>query len=171
MVSNKLTVGARIRNSYYINYFKWLCVITLIYTATTFRGLSSVLALQRKCGIIAIGKTPSHTSIRRWINQVGYYNITKLLKKADDWVYFVGNSIRIENRKVCLILGAELSKLKIGEYLCYENLEVIGMRLIKNNSDLGLEEAIARTGLPCQICSGSDVMPSIRIENYPKIYP
>lgn len=131
--------------------------------------------MQRRCGVIAVAKSPSHTSIRRWINQVGYYNITKSLEKADDWAYFIDNSIRIENRKVCLILGARLSKLKIGECLCNKDLEVIGMRLIRKNSDLEmiLEDAIARTGIPCQICSdtGPDIMPSIKkiIARFPKI--
>lgn len=131
--------------------------------------------MQQRCGIIHVTKTPSHTSIRRWINQVGYYNITKPLEKADDWVYFIDNSIRIENRKVCLILGAKLSKLKIGEYLSHNDLDVIEMRLIRKNSDLEiiLEDAIARTGIPCQICSdtGSDLMPGIKkiIAKFPKI--
>jgi hypothetical protein len=147
----------------------------LISTAATFRGLSAILAAQRSCGMIEILKTPSHTTTRRWINQVGYYNLTKPLEKGDDWVYFIDNSIRMENRKVCLILGTRLPKLKIGQYLCYEDLEVVEMRLIRKNKDLELilEDAILRTGIPCQICSdtGPDIMPSIKkiIAKYPKI--
>jgi hypothetical protein len=63
----------------------------------------------------------------------------------------------------------------MGKCLCYEDLEVIEMRLIRRNSDLEmiLEDAIARTGIPYQTCSdtGSDVMPSIKkiIAKFPKI--
>jgi TusA-related sulfurtransferase len=158
--------GTKIRNSYYTNYFKWICVCLVISTAAAFRGLASILDMQRHCNILQVIKTPSHTSIRRWINQVGYYNLQKPQEKANDWVYFIDNSMRIENRKVCLILGARLSKLKKGKYLTYEDLEPLEIRIIKQNNELEviIEDAIAKTGIPRQICSdsGPDVMASIR---------
>lgn len=168
-------VGARVRNSCYTNYFKWLCIYILIYTATTFRGLSAILDLQRRCNIIPVVKTPSHTSIRRWINHVGYYNLTKPKEKSDDWIYFIDNLIRIENRKVCLILGARLSKLKKGRCLTYSDLEIIGFWIFTKNGDIEkmIEDAITITGVPYQICSdeGPDIMPSIRkiLAKYPTV--
>lgn len=152
-----------------------MCVYIIIYTATTFRGLAAILSMQRCCNVLHVAKTASHTSIRRWINQVGYYKLLKTKQKADDWVYFIDNLIRIENRKVCLILGARLSTLKKGEYLTYKDLEPIGIWIFTKNSDIEamIENAIALTGPPYQICSdeGSDIMPSIRkiIAKYPKI--
>lgn len=173
---NELSDGNRVRNSFYTTYFKWLCVYIIIYTSTTFRGLSAILKTQRHCNILKIAKTPSHISVRRWINQVGYYNLTKSKEKADDWVYFIDNSMRIENRKVCLILGARLSKIKKGQYLCYKDLETIEMKIIKKNNELEMiiESAIVKTGVPKQICSddGPDIMPSIRkiIAKHPKVH-
>ena len=170
-----MTDGTRVRNSHYTTYFKWLCVYVIVYTATTFRGLTSILALQKHCNILHAAKTPAHISVRRWINQVGYYNLQKPKEKANDWVYFIDNLIRIENRKVCLILGARLSKLKKGKYLTYEDLEPIGIWIFTKNSDLEamIEEAITKTGVPRQISSdeGPDIMPSIRkiIAKYPTI--
>ena len=104
--------------------------------------------------------------MRRWINQVGHYKLTKAKEKADDWIYFIDNSMRIENRKVFLILGSRLSKLKKGKYLSYEDLEPIAINIIEKNSEIEkvIENAIAETGNPIQICSdtGSDIMPSVR---------
>lgn len=143
-----------------------MCIYIIIYTATTFRGLGAVLKAQRCCNVFQVSKTPSHTSIRRWINQVGYYNLSKAKEKADDWVYFVDNLIRMENRKVCLILGARLSKLKKGQCLTYKDMQPLGIWIFTRNSDIEtmIEKAIAITGIPKQICSdeGPDIMPSIR---------
>lgn len=170
-----MTNGVRVRNSCYTNYFKYLCIYILIYTATTFRGLSAILDLQRRCNIISTAKTPSHTSIRRWINQVGYYNLTKPKEKSNDWIYFIDNSIRIENRKICLILGAKLSELTKGTYLTYSDLEIVGIWIFTKNKDIEqmIEDAITLTGTPGQICSdeGPDIMPSIRkiLAKYPTI--
>lgn len=134
----------------------------------------SILAAQKDCQLIKLIKTPSHTSLRRWINQAGYYKLTRPKEKAKDWIYFIDNSVRIENRKVCLILGARASQLKKGKYLSYEDLEPIEVRIINKNADLEeiLNDAIAKTGPPLQISSdtGSDIMPSIKktLSQYPE---
>ena len=127
------------------------------------------------CGLFVAHRMPSDTSCRRWFNQVGYYKLTKTKDVAEDWIYFIDNSIRQENRKVCLILGLRASKLKKGQYLCFEDLEPIELRLIQKNQALEgiINDAIKKTGVPFQICSdeGPDIMPSIRkvIANNPKI--
>lgn len=158
--------GPRVRNSHYTTYFKWMCVFIIIRTATTFRGIASILDTLRICNVFHLEKTACHTTVRRWINHVGYYNLMKEKEKADDWIYFIDNLIRIENRKVCLILGARRSALKKGQYLSYEDLEPIGIWLFTKNSDIEamIEQAITLTGVPNQICSdeGPDIMPSIR---------
>lgn len=114
-------------------------------------------------------------SLHRWVNQVGYYYLTKPKEIADDWIYVIDNSIRIENRKVVLILGMRSSRLEKGKYPTYKDLECIEIRLITKNFELEgvIEDAISKTGVPCSICSdeGPDVIPSIRKikSKYPKI--
>lgn len=114
-------------------------------------------------------------SLHRWVNQVGYYNLTKPKEVADDWIYVIDNSVRIENRKVVLILGMRSSRLKQGKYPTYKDLECIEIRLLKKNSEVegAIEDAIVKTGVPCSICSdeGPDIMPSIRkiIAKHPTI--
>ncbi len=77
------------------------------------RSLSTVLkSLQLYVGLFG-NKTPSHTSCRRWLNQAGYYMLEIVsVEQAKDWIFIVDNSIRIENRKLCLVLGVKRSQLK-----------------------------------------------------------
>ncbi len=112
-------------------------------------------------------KTPSHTSCRRWLNQAGYYMLEIIpVEQANDWIFIVDNSIRIENRKLCLVLGVKRSQLKKGNSLSFKDIRVIVMRLINKNKEVEkvLEEAIKKAGKPVSICSdcGPDVMSSVR---------
>lgn len=112
-------------------------------------------------------KTPSHTSFRRWLNQVGYYILEILpLEQANDWIFIIDNSIRTENRKACLVLGVRQSQLQKGKALSFKDMRVINLRLINKSKDVEsvIEESIRKAGKPISICSdlGPDVMPSIR---------
>lgn len=137
--------------------------------------MSALLKIQNKCNIFQTAKTPSHTSLRRWINQVGFYKLTQPVEKAEDWIYIIDCSVRMDYKKVFLILGIRSSQLKKGSYVTYEDLTVIDIRVIETNPDIlnALKEAILKTGEPIQICSdtGGDLMPSIRrlIIEYPSI--
>ncbi len=131
------------------------------------RSLSTVLkSLQLYVGLFG-NKTPSHTSCRRWLNQAGYYMLEIVsVEQAKDWIFIVDNSIRIENRKLCLVLGVKRSQLKKGKNLSFKDMQVITMRLIDKNKEVErvLEEAVKKAGKPVSICSdlGPDVMSSIR---------
>jgi len=131
------------------------------------RSLSTVLkSLQLYVGLFG-NKTPSHTSCRRWLNQVGYYMLEVVpVEQAKDWIFIVDNSIRIERRKLCLVLGVKRSELKKGKNLSLKDMRVITMRLIDENKEVEkiLEEAVKKAGKPISICSdlGPDVMPSIK---------
>lgn len=109
---------------------------------------------------------PSDTTCRRWFNQVGYYKLTRDKIYANDWIYIIDNSVRIEERKVCLILGVRASQLKQGKCLSFEDLEPIEYRIINSNKEVEeiIKDGIIKTGVPIQICSdeGSDIMPSIK---------
>jgi regulator of sigma E protease len=88
------------------------------------------------------------------------------VEQAKDWIFIVDNSIRIENRKLCLVLGVKRSQLKKGKNLSLKDMRVITMRLINKNKEVEkiLEEAVKKAGKPVSICSdlGPDVMSSIR---------
>ena len=100
------------------------------------------------------------------MNLFGYYKLTKPKEYASDWVYIIDNAIRQANRKVCLILGIRRCCLTKDACLTFSDLEVIGLHLFEKNTEIDefLALAIAKTGVPVQICSdeGPDIMPSIR---------
>lgn len=154
---------------------KHLTLSLVIQTATSFRGLSAILKLEMDSGFINAKRMPSHTTLRRWLNQYGYFKLTSIKDKADDWIYIIDNSIRAENRKVCLILGVRSSQLKKGSYISFKDVEVIELQLISKNREVLpiIEKAIAKTNLPMQIISdeGPDIIPSVRqIQNkYPSV--
>jgi len=112
---------------------------------------------------------PSHTTVRRWTNRVGLFHLIREKDKADDWCYIVDNSVRIENRKLCLVIGLRLSKLKKEGYLAFEDVEILEIGLINGKATQAvqkfLELAITKTGIPLQICSdqGPDVVPAIKL--------
>lgn len=144
------------------------CLRLLLHAAIPFRGLSEALKILDVGSHYMINKSPSHTTIRRWVNRIGLYQLMKEKEKADDWVYILDNSIRIENRKLCLILGVRLSNCKKCGYLTFEDMEVLEIGLIQGKATIGvgmlLESTFKKTGVPLQICSdqGPDVVPAIK---------
>jgi hypothetical protein len=150
----------------YTTYLKWLFVYIIICTTAPFRTVEKIFKTQMSCGLFIAQKMPSDTSCRRWFNQVGYYKLTRPKQQAADWIYIIDNSIRSENRKVCLVLGIRASQLKQGKSLSFQDVEPIELRIINSNSEVEgiLQDAIKKTGVPIQICSdlGSDIMPSIK---------
>jgi hypothetical protein len=145
-----------------------VCLKLLLHAAIPFRGLSKVLKILDLGKYYNVKKMPSYSTTRRWINRLGLYHLEKEKEKADDWCYIVDNSVRIEKRKLCLILGVRLSKLEKEGYLRFEDVEVLELGLIQEKTTQGvlrlLESAIEKTGVPLEICSdqGPDVVPAIR---------
>lgn len=157
------------RAHYYPILLILACLRLLLHAAIPFRGLSESLKILNIGYHYSIDKTPSHSTIRRWVNRVGLYQLLKKKEWADDWFYIVDNSVRIENRKLCLILGVRLSKLNQEGYLTFTDLEILELGLIQGKATIGvtalLESAISKTSVPVGICSdqGPDVVPAIRL--------
>ncbi len=175
MTKQPFLLTEKIRNSCFSIGIKYLVIFLLICTATSLRCLSKILKLQASLGFGGIDFVPSHTTMRRWLNHYGYHKLISPKEKADDWIYIIDNSIRADCRKVCLILGVRSSKLKKGQYIVFEDVEIIEMRLIQKNKEVldVIEEAIKKTNSPIQICSdeGPDIMPNVRAiqEKHPTI--
>lgn len=105
-------------------------------------------------------------TIRRWFNQVGYHKIVSPKKKSEDWFYLIDNNVRLEQGKVCLILGGHINRLKKGKCLSFEDLEIIKEKVCRNKKEIEelIESAIKETGEPVMIGSdeGGDILPSIK---------
>lgn len=140
----------------------------ILHTAVSFRGLSEVVRILNISHQYNVEKMPSYSTSRRWVNRLGLYHINKEKEKRDDWCYIVDNSVRIEKRKLCLILGVQLSKLKKEGPLTFKDVEIIEMGMIEGKTTEGvlhlLTSAIYKTGIPLEICSdqGPDVLPAIK---------
>lgn len=121
--------------------------------------------------------TPSWYSGRIWLLRVGYFKLTRVKERADDWIWIVDHSIQWGNEKCLAILGIRQSKLPDAEtIICHEDVEPLALfPVTKSNGDVvyqQLEKTISKTGVPKQILSdhGTDVKSGIEqfCQKFPK---
>jgi hypothetical protein len=152
-----------------------LSVLSVLSGATGFRGAEtvteifvSVLGLPFSC--------PSWSSVRMWLLRLGYYKLTRLKEKADDWVWIVDHTIQTGAEKCLVILGIRLSHLPCPERcLSLEDLEPVELIPVrKSNGEVvwqQLEDATKKTGIPRVILGdqGSDLKAGIEkfCQNHP----
>lgn len=113
---------------------------------------------------------PSFTTIKRWVQQVGYYKLIRKKTIANDWMLLVDASIQIGDKKCVLMLGIrESSFCKIkNRAVTLEDLEILSLRVVSIlNSEIittMLFEAELAVGNISVICSdrGSDILRGIR---------
>ena len=108
-------------------------------------------------------QTPSINSGKFWMLKLGYYNLTKELIKADDWIYIIDHSIQMGKDKLLLILGVRAKDLPKKRALKYEDMEIIDLQPVSNSTGKivyeQIKEASKRTQEPRAIVSdmGSDI--------------
>ena len=111
---------------------------------------------------------PSHTVIRDWILQVGYYKIMTI-KKAKDWIGIIDLSIQVGSKKCLLILGVRAATLLNKKPLTFEDVSVLHIELLEKTSGSIIYEAIkkseAKVGQYIQFCQdqGSDIGAGARL--------
>ena len=144
-----------------------LSVLSVLSGATGFRGAESVTEI-----FVSLLKLPfscpSWSSVRLWLLRLGYYKLTRLKEKADDWVWIVDHTIQIGAEKCLVILGIRLSNLPCPERCLnhgdLEPIDVVPVR--KSNGKVvweQLENAAEKTGVPRVILGdrGSDLKAGI----------
>jgi hypothetical protein len=111
---------------------------------------------------------PSHTAIRDWILQVGYYKLTTI-QKSNDWIGMIDLSIQIGAKKCLLILGVQASTLLKHKPLTFEDVHVLHLELLEKTSgpiiyDV-LKKSEERVGRYGQFChdQGSDIVAATRL--------
>jgi hypothetical protein len=108
-------------------------------------------------------KSPSINSGKSWMLKLGYYNLTKELTKADDWIYIIDHSIQMGKDKLLLILGIRAKDLPKKRALKYEDMELIDLQPVRSSTGevvyQQIKEASKRTSNPRAIVSdmGSDI--------------
>lgn len=115
-------------------------------------------------------KAPSFTTIKHWVQQVGYYKLTRAKTVANDWIVLIDASIQMGEKKCVLVLGCQagaLHKIK-NRALTLEDLEILSMRIVSClNSDVVTEiltEVALAVGKIIAICSdrGSEILRGVR---------
>lgn len=113
-------------------------------------------------------KMPSHTVIRDWILQLGYYKLT-MIQKSEDWIGMIDLSIQIGAKKCLLILGVQASTLLKRKPLTFEDVHVLHMELLEKTSGPIICEILKKSeekvGRYAQFChdQGSDLISGTRL--------
>ncbi|MCK4662482.1 MAG: hypothetical protein KAT68_06435, partial [Bacteroidales bacterium] len=70
-------------------------------------------------------KCPTHVTISNWVKKVGYSQIHKPKKNADDWIIIIDESIQIGAEKLLLILGIRASEIDFTRALTYKDIVTV----------------------------------------------
>lgn len=138
----------------------------MLFGAIGLRGASR--AMQVSMNLFGLNlQIPSWHAGRWWLMRLGYYKLTRLKERANDWVWIVDHSIQIGSEKCLVILGIRLSNLPTARSLKFEDVEPIELIPVKkSNGEIvyeQLEAAVEKTGVPREIIAdrGSDIKSGI----------
>lgn len=92
-----------------------------LQTSTSFRALSLNFAII-KTSLNLMCKTPSHTTLLNWVHKIGYYELTKAKKSANDWIIILDESIQLGKEKVLVVFGVRESKIDFTRPLRFQDL-------------------------------------------------
>lgn len=115
-------------------------------------------------------RAPSFTTIKNWVQQVGYYKLKRIKTNANDWMVLIDASIQMGEKKCVVALGCRantLRKIK-NRALTLQDLEVLSMRIVSClNSDVVTEmlnEVTLAVGKIISICSdrGSEILRGVK---------
>jgi len=113
-------------------------------------------------------KAPSHSTVKRWAEKLGYYKLHLPRPKEDSWTIIIDASIQMGDQKCLIILGCPSKQIPVGRPLILKDLEVLAVK-ITNKLDgekilTWLREVKNKFGKIDCICSdqGSDVLYGVR---------
>lgn len=111
---------------------------------------------------------PSRTTIKRWLQKVGYYKLKRQKTKADDWIVIIDASIQMGDQKCLLFIGIQESKLPKNRALKVDDMVLLGLRVVSSLNSKLITEELKKTAssigtIKC-ICSdqGSDMVRGIK---------
>lgn len=135
-----------------------LFVNLVLHAPTSFRGASGALALFAPYAGLGEVQTPSPNCGSNWLLRIGLHEMTRLLERADDWVWIVDHTIQIGTVKCLLIVGCRLSVWQqLDGPLTHQDLSIVALEPAESSkSDIvasEFEKASRRTGVPRAILS------------------
>lgn len=66
--------------------------------------------------------TPSYSTTMLWMKKLGYYRLTEVKQKSDDWIIIIDESIGIGQEKVLLILGIQKKNIDFARPLQIQDM-------------------------------------------------
>lgn len=146
-----------------------LCVRLVITAASPFKTAANGLKISfETLPELKIYSAPSCTTIKRWVQKVGYYKLRQLKTIADDWMVLIDASIQMGEKKCLLVVGCRKSSLLKNRALTLEDLEILSIRIVSTiNANLitqVLQEAALLVGKIMCICSdrGSEILRGVK---------
>jgi hypothetical protein len=115
-------------------------------------------------------RAPSFTTIKHWVQQVGFYKLKRAKTVANDWMVLIDASIQMGEKKCVVILGcraATLHKVK-NRALTLEDLEILSMCIVSSLTGKVVTEMLHEVALAVgkiiAICSdrGSEILCGVR---------
>jgi hypothetical protein len=150
------------------HYSATVVLISLLLVLSEGLSLRGARAAFARCYFWLSQKMPSHTAIRDWILQVGYYKLTTI-QRSNDWIGMIDLSIQIGAKKCLLILGVQASTLLKCKPLTFEDVHVLHLELLEKTSGPIIydvlkksEEKVGRYGQFCHD-QGSDIVAATRL--------
>jgi hypothetical protein len=107
-------------------------------------------------------------TIKRWVQKVGYYKLTRPKVIADDWMVIIDASIQMGENKCVLVLGCRKVDLPKNRALILEDLEILALRIVPGlNAPLItqiLHQVTLTVGKIHSVCSdrGSEMVRGVR---------
>lgn len=148
-----------------------MCVRLFIVGASPLRTTSKSLKIAFTILPELTGyQAPSFTTIKYWVQQIGYYKLKHAKTIASDWMVLIDASIQMGEKKCVVVLGCRavnLRKIK-NRALTLEDLEILSMRIVSclNGEVINemLREVALAVGKITAICSdrGSEILRGVR---------
>lgn len=69
--------------------------------------------------------SPSFSTVKLWVEKIGYAKLTSTKEVADDWILILDESIGIGQEKVLVVLGIRRSKINFARPLALQDMEPI----------------------------------------------
>lgn len=112
---------------------------------------------------------PDSSTGRSWLLRLGWFELTRPLEIADDWIWIIDHTVQIGQQKVLVIVGLRAAQLPpVGQALKRKDLQLIALvpQVAANQQTVcaELERAVSRTGVPRTILSdhGADLAAGVR---------
>ena len=98
----------------------WLCVI-LYKNGLSFRATCAVLPYISDFSGFKLA-VPHHTTVRRWVYEVGLWLLEKGGQYGGNWGLIVDESYSLGDSQLLLVLGVKLDELRCGEAICLQDV-------------------------------------------------